>query len=52
MNVNLQALYNALYVEYTRFQWVHFTKHETIAGNVSRPLYKSEWSLAKKVEAF
>ncbi len=34
-----QACYNALYVEFTPFQFVYFTKYETIRGVFSANYY-------------
>lgn len=42
MNIMLEALYEALYVTHCRFQWVTFTKYETVRGSMSRDLFKSE----------
>jgi hypothetical protein len=36
MTPMLQALFDALYVQCTPFQWVHFTPHGVIRGRVSR----------------
>lgn len=38
----LEALYDALYVSRTRFQWIHFTPHGVVPGHLSRDLTKSE----------
>lgn len=46
----LQALYDALYVSFRRFQWVTFTPHEVIGGQMSRDMNKFELEEQRKRE--
>jgi hypothetical protein len=36
-----RALFNALYKEHTRFQWITFTRYEVIRGEYSHCLLRS-----------